>query len=276
MDTNLVLSVFHGADLLGRGFEQEGFCVVRAAEIELGFDVRDFHAPRGRFNGIIAGTPCQDFSRARRTAPTGYGDEMLKEFRRLITEGEPDWFLLENVPTVPDLEPIEGYKIQRFDLNARECGIKQNRPRHFQFGSKHGLVLTIDRQQKLENVEPCLTASEGKKHKRRDFGDFCELQGLPRNFDLPFLTTANKYKAIGNGVAVPMARMIALAIRDALEIFQRAPGHFLTVKLCACFCGRRVTGKQKAATAACRKRLERRRNVTCQDNALPGKSHLQT
>ena len=42
----VVLSLFPGADLLGRAFEQLGFCVVRGPELLLGQDIRDFHVPR--------------------------------------------------------------------------------------------------------------------------------------------------------------------------------------------------------------------------------------
>ncbi len=35
--TQLVLSVFPGIDLLGRGFEAEGFCVVRGPDLLWGF-----------------------------------------------------------------------------------------------------------------------------------------------------------------------------------------------------------------------------------------------
>lgn len=50
---DLVLSLFPGADLLGRAFEACGFCVVRGPDIVWGSDVRDFRAPAGRFSGVI-------------------------------------------------------------------------------------------------------------------------------------------------------------------------------------------------------------------------------
>lgn len=52
-------------------------------------------------------------------------------------------------------------------------------------------------------------------------------------------------------VPIPMARVIARAILAA------APSH--QVRLCACNCGRPVTGGKKSALPACRKRLERSR-----------------
>lgn len=71
----VTLSVFSGIDLLGMGFEAEGFCVVSAGDLAFGRDVRKFRPPPGVFTGVIGGPPCQDFSAARRSAPIldGYG-----------------------------------------------------------------------------------------------------------------------------------------------------------------------------------------------------------
>lgn len=105
MQTHLVLSLFPGIGLLDRAFEEAGFCVVRGPELLWGGDVRRFFPPRGVFAGVIGGPPCQDFSRARRSAdpPTGNGVAMLAEFARCVAAAEPDWFLLENVVGVPDI-----------------------------------------------------------------------------------------------------------------------------------------------------------------------------
>jgi DNA (cytosine-5)-methyltransferase 1 len=253
---DLILSIFSGIDLLGMGFEKAGFCVVSAMDILYGHDIRAKKFPSGKFNGVIAGSPCQDFSRARRTPPTGYGLEMLKQFERVVNETMPDWFLLENVPSVPDIN-IKGYHILRFDLNARECGSSQNRHRHFQFGSIAGHVLDIKRQPKTKDFEPCLTASEGTKTDRRTWADFCELQGLPRNFDLPAFTQTEKYRAVGNGVNLSVAYTVAAAIRDAAQGLNTWT--ITNTNICACGCGRIVEGRQKAAGATCRKRLQIKR-----------------
>lgn len=69
----LVLSLFPGAGLLDFGFTKAGFCVVRGPDILLGSDIRMLTLDEGRFDGIIAGPPCQDFSRARRRPPSGHG-----------------------------------------------------------------------------------------------------------------------------------------------------------------------------------------------------------
>src|ERR1700722_18032456 len=131
----LVLELFPGIGMLGGAFEEEGFYVVRGGDPAVGTgDVRRQHIPAGRFDGIIGGSPCQEFSKVNRAEPTGYGLAMLAEFVRLVREGKPAWYLLENVPTVPDVR-IRGYTHQRIDLRASEFGSRQNRLRHFQFGS---------------------------------------------------------------------------------------------------------------------------------------------
>ena len=189
---------------------------------------------------------------------------MLENFKRVITEAAPKWFLLENVPTVPNVI-LPGYKIQRFDLNARECGLQQNRLRHFQFGSIDGRYLIINRDAPVRNVERCVTASEGKKSKiRRSFTNICELQGLPADFDLPYFRLSEKYKVVGQAVPPPMARKIARAIREAMsENFSTA-----THKVCICGCGRIVEGRAKAAKAACRKRMQIRRERATAESSL--------
>jgi len=248
--SHLVLSLFPGAGLLDRGFEQSGFCVVRGPDTVFGQRIEDFHAPAGHFSGIIGGPPCQDFSRARRRPPTGHGLKMLQAYARVVTEAEPDWWLMENVPGVPDVL-VPGYVTQRFNLFAAEFGCRQSRNRSFQFGSRDGVPLVILRrtQSHFGRLAPTVLARDG----RTNFADMCELQGLPRWFDLPGLSRTAKYRAVGNGVPVPMAAAVAAAIRD-----RGVTG----LRLCVCGCGRPLQGpsRQQAATPACRKRLERSRS----------------
>jgi DNA (cytosine-5)-methyltransferase 1 len=56
---SLVLSLFPGIGLLDRAFEMEGFCIVRGPDLLWGGDVKTFHPPKGRIDGIIGGPPCQ-------------------------------------------------------------------------------------------------------------------------------------------------------------------------------------------------------------------------
>lgn len=254
---DLVLSVFTGAGLLDKGFQQAGFCVVSAGDILWGHDVRDFWPARHVFKGLIGGSPCQGFSRGRIGAVPGdatelYSREMVKEFERVVAHAGPDWFLLENVPQVPDVS-IEGYTVQRLNLNASELGIGQNRLRCFQFGSRDGIGIVIPRGQSASGVSRCCMASEAGKPGARSWQDFCELQGLPRSFDLPGLSIALKYRLVGNGVPVQMARVVAISIKHRAVTADW--------RVCVCGCGRPVGDRQTMATAACRKRMQRRRDA---------------
>jgi DNA (cytosine-5)-methyltransferase 1 len=238
----LVLSLFPGIGLLDRGFEDSGFCVVRGPDLIFGGDIRKFNAMPGKFDGVIGGPPCQDFSKARRSEPTGNGLEMLEEFKRVVTESAPVWWLAENVPGVPDIR-INGYSWQRLDLRASDFGMKQRRLRHIQFGSNDGSQLVIDGP-KRQGSEPAVLASDN-----RSIPEILLLQGLPLDFDIPAFSRAALARAIGNGVPYGMA----LALADSVK--NRMSG----VTVCACSCGRRVTGKQKYFDGACRKRSFDRR-----------------
>jgi DNA (cytosine-5)-methyltransferase 1 len=182
--------------------------------------------------------------------------EMLSELARLITESQPDWWLVENVPGVPTLQ-FKGYTNQRFNLFASDFGLSHKRNRSFQFGSKTGDRLTIPRGSQSHIAsgkrKPTPLAS---KAGNRNFADSCEMMGLPRNFTLPGLSRRAHFRVVGNGVPVPMARAVAVAIRDRRITENPRP--------CPCNCGRPLTGKQTSATVACRKRLQRER-----DNAGP-------
>lgn len=247
----LVLSLFPGIDLLGRAFEMEHFVVVRGPDPIFGGDIRDFSPPPDRFDGVIGGSPCQDFSSLRRDPPTGYGVAMLAEYARCVAAAQPDWFLLENVPGVPDIR-VDGYTVQRFGLRANECGMAQQRLRHFQFGSNCDEVLLLNRDARQPVTERCATAIEGTRPQRRGWAAFCASMGLPVDFELSGWTVAAKYRAVGNGVPLPVGRFVARAIRES-----RYPSELIT--LCICGCGRSVAPSSKHAGAACRKRMQRRR-----------------
>lgn len=249
-DSQLVLSLFPGAGLLDRGFEQAGFCVVRGPDTLLGQSIENFSVPAGHFAGVIGGPPCQDFSRARRAPPTGHGVRMLAHYRRIVIEADPLWWLMENVPGVPGMV-IEGYSVQRFNLFAWEFGLRQSRNRCFQFGSRDGKPLTINRS--MSQRPNWLADAVLAKDERSRMTRLYELQGLPGGFNLPGLSRTAKIRAVGNGVPVPMAKAVAEAIRD------RAVTDGL--RLCPCNCGRVLSGQQQSATAACRKRLQRAREA---------------
>jgi len=121
-------------------------------------------------------------------------------------------------------------------------------------GHRHGLVLALPRPaSRIAAGEPTCLASESNKPGRRDFAAFCELQGLPRSFDLPAFTLSAKYRAVGNGVHLDVARLLARGVASPVD-----PA---AVRLCACGCARPVSSKALSAGPGCRKRLERKRDA---------------
>lgn len=160
---DLVLSLFPGIGMLDRAFEQHEFCVVRGPDLIWGGDIRTFHPPAGKFDGVIGGPPCQTFSslanlvRARGYEPR-FGN-LIPEFERCIAEAEPAWFLMENVPAAP--EPVvAGYAVHSFLLDnawlpsENGFGEEQRRRRRFSFGVRGEKSVDLRRWLELAALEP--------------------------------------------------------------------------------------------------------------------------
>jgi DNA (cytosine-5)-methyltransferase 1 len=161
----LVLSLFPGIGLLDMAFEEEGFCVVRGPDVLWGGDVRHFHRPAGKFDGIIGGPPCQAFSRlthmVRQNGLQPRFGNLIPEFERCVLEADPRWFLMENVPDAPvpfgsygggpSMAAPHPYGMHYFLLNNRQCvdedgkPATQNRTRRWSFGWRgERRVLMVD------------------------------------------------------------------------------------------------------------------------------------
>lgn len=218
----LVLSLFPGIGLLDRAFEEEGFCVVRGPDVLWGGDVRRFHPPTGKFDGVIGGPPCQAFSRlahmVRQNGLEPRFGNLIPEFERCVVEATPAWFLMENVPDAP--VPFGGfgggpptpdsYGMHVFLLNNRQCfgddgePATQNRVRRWTFGTRGGRRVLPIETAALENPvferaalggsdtrEVSIKLGGSGKPKttlpfnakgRRTIGKLCEKQGLPADF----------------------------------------------------------------------------------------------
>jgi len=122
----LVLSLFPGADLFGKAFEDEGFCVVRGPDVLWGGDIRTFHVPPGRFDGIIGGPPCQVFSKAHNNGKATH-QNLIPEFMRIVAEAKPTWAVMENVTNAT------GCDWTRVVLRDYDCGGLTYRRRGFWF-----------------------------------------------------------------------------------------------------------------------------------------------
>lgn len=252
----LVLSLFPGVGLLDRAFAAAGFCVVQAQDKITGGDIRDFRGIPWRFNGIVAGPPCQGFSVANSYRHTDYHPSvvnsrmMLQHTCRIIVQCEPEWFLIENVPCVPDVR-IEGYTVQRIPITDLECGGSQIRSRHVQFGSRQGHIIrpirVNDQTRNRRKGRPGKIVTT-KTDRWSDYPDLCRRQGLDAPIELPGWYRTAKFKAVGNGVPLRMGRVLAAAVS--------VRGPLSPETDCQCGCGRTVSVRALTATASCRKRKQ--------------------
>ena len=252
MPRQLILSLFPGLDILGRAFATCGHTVCRGPDPVTGDLIENFHSLPGRFDGIIAGPPCQDFSAARRSPPSGHGLRMLDELLRVAAESQPTWILVENVPRVPNLFH-EGQAFQRLDLTDLECGGTQLRRRHWQWWHRERHHLAPERRPShtTRRITPAITCNPDR-HPLKTYPARCRAMGLPAPIYPTGWTHAALQRAIGNAVTWPMALVMAAAVSQAIA----GP---VTHRLCICGCGRPAPRFGDHATAACRKRMERRR-----------------
>ena len=247
--SELILSLFPGIGLLDIAFEEQGFCVVRGPDVLWGGDIKRFHPPAGRFDGVIGGPPCQAFSALVHLVRHVHGEQavapnLIPEFERCIAEAQPLWFLMENVPAAPK-PAVTGYAVDSFVLNNRWVGGIQRRERRFCFGVRGEQPLDLRCYLKVELFEPLewapavvasggysgvlVTRDRGGKRKKPDIASYkskasrtivaesLRLQGLsPDFFQHSPLTIEGQQKVIGNGVPLPLGRAVASAVRAAL------------------------------------------------------------
>jgi len=226
----LVLSLFPGIGLLDMAFEEEGFTVVRGPDLLWGGDVKRFHVPAGKFDGVIGGPPCKGESKL--AALNGKPSSLAEQFMRLWYESEARWFLMEAVKEHVCLSTSvapETHKI--FKLNNRWLGEPQHRKRYFHSNldlAPHVELAALECHEWNYAVLAGHGGGVGSVQRRMakySLQDACRLQGLPDNFTdrLPF-TRQWKYEVVGNGVPLPMGRAIARAVKSALELDAAADG----------------------------------------------------
>jgi DNA (cytosine-5)-methyltransferase 1 len=210
---DLVLSLFPGIGLLDMAFEAEGFCVVRGPDLLWGGDIRRFHPPAGRFDGVIGGPPCKGES----TLAHLNGDpgvSLASEFHRIIGETAAAWWLMEAVR-----EHRAPFVVM---LNNRWLGESQHRRRYFHSN------LDLRPHIQLAPLEPAawhhaVLAGHGpavgrvaRSMTKYAWPEACALQGLAEPLVLPGFTRTARYEALGNGVPLPMGRAVARAVRQAI------------------------------------------------------------
>jgi DNA (cytosine-5)-methyltransferase 1 len=174
------IDLFAGAGGLSLGFEQAGFDVAAAIEIdpihsathEFNFphcaalcadaskigaeDIRGAaHLKHSQVDVVFGGAPCQGFSMIGKRALDDPRNRLLLEFVRLTAELDASYFVFENVKGLTigkhrklldeliDAFHSNGYEVQLpyRVLNAADFGVPQDRRRLFLMGAKKGLTL---------------------------------------------------------------------------------------------------------------------------------------
>ena len=231
MSQPLVLSLFPGIGLLDRAFEEEGFCVVRGPDLLWGGDVRRFHPPSRKFDGVIGGPPCQVHSGMADLNPLAgrkHGDQ-IPEFERCVAEARPSWFVMENVPRAP-VARVTGYLTKAVLVQDVAVGGDTTRERRFTFGSHRFPECFYVEELALHRPDPELTVLAGhgpaagqrvRGIEGRTWQDCARLQGLPAEWiatiaENAILTVHGYKKVIGNGVPLPMGRAIAKAVKRSM------------------------------------------------------------
>lgn len=173
-----VIDLFSGAGGMSLGFEQAGFDVVAAVEVDpVHAAVHKFNFPKcatlcrdiSRLSGseirdaagvgkrkidlVIGGAPCQGFSLIGHRSLEDPRNALVAEFIRLVRELDARYFVFENVkgltvgPHKAFLEELvaaiesSGYTIKKpwQVLNAADYGVPQSRERLILLGTKKGL-----------------------------------------------------------------------------------------------------------------------------------------
>lgn len=174
------IDLFAGAGGLSLGFEQAGFDVVAAVEIDpIHAAAHQFNFPncvviprsvegltgkeirqaakigRRRIDVVVGGAPCQGFSLIGHRALDDPRNSLVSEFVRIVGELKASYFVFENVKGLTVgrqrrfLEEVIaafsdiGYRVQTpwKVLNASSYGVPQDRERLFLLGARHGLEL---------------------------------------------------------------------------------------------------------------------------------------
>jgi site-specific DNA-cytosine methylase len=247
-----ILSLYSGIGLFDSTFKNAGFCVVFGGDNKDGqhHNITKFKGIKGKFDGILITSPCQEFSKANRNPNYDLGCVYITEAVRIIYECGPEWVVFENVEGCPEIH-VFGYERQSFFLNDSHVGGVQNRNRKIQFLYKTGNPLIISRNIVSDGRKfaSCVTTRTSLS-----IPEMSRLQGFP-NLELIGYSTEGAKRAIGNGVSFAIGSTIANAIRFRNRDLSG-------IKTCGCGCGEIIESeRQSYRYVTCRKRIERLRTM---------------
>lgn len=194
----IAIDLFAGAGGMSLGFEQSGFDVVAAVEIDpIHAAIHEFNFPNcavlaqsvvgltgkeirraakignAQVDVVFGGPPCQGFSMIGQRALDDPRNNLVNEFVRIVSELKANYFVFENVKGLTVgrhrkfLEEIiqafsrVGYSVQMpwQVLNARHYGVPQDRQRLILMGARKGL--------EMPEYPPILTRSKSETAKLR-------------------------------------------------------------------------------------------------------------
>jgi DNA (cytosine-5)-methyltransferase 1 len=173
-----VVDLFSGVGGFSLGFQQAGFEIAAAIEINLihaqthhqnfpncqtinksvtnvtGEEITksEVRSQKSEVDVVIGGAPCQGFSSIGKQDLADPRNLLPWEFLRLVNELQPRYFVFENVRglTSPKFQPVLNKLIEDFEvigyqirkpylvLNAADYGVPQNRHRLFLLGARQG------------------------------------------------------------------------------------------------------------------------------------------
>ena len=248
------IDIFSGAGGLSLGAEMAGIRIGTAIEINLHaaktfqrnhkgakvlqgdiqkIDPKVLHGKGKSVFVIMGGPPCQGFSMSNTRTRNMKNEKnfLFLEFVRFVQEIRPEWFVLENVWGITNINEgktqsmiedcfrsIEGYdNITSSVLWASDYGVPQNRNRFFMVGNrlgidfkfpeKHTTKVTVDEAisdlpslqngEMLEEAAYTLSLEEASEYERlmREGSDKARQNYVSKNNDL----VIERYKYIGQG-----------------------------------------------------------------------------
>lgn len=178
----IAIDLFAGCGGLSLGFEQAGFDIVAAVEIDpIHSAVHEYNFPYGKticadinnvtgaeirekagigdrdVDVVIGGAPCQGFSLIGKRAIDDPRNQLIKQYLRIVDEVRPKYCVLENVKgltvgehakflaeLVDELKKIDYRVLLPYRvLNAADYGVPQKRERLFLIAAREGQKLPV-------------------------------------------------------------------------------------------------------------------------------------